>query len=168
MYLEAEKEDGYYRDQSVFGDGISIEDTMGVIVRFRNRAILTYSLNTYLPKEGFRVAINGSKGRIELSVSEQGYAAGAKNTEEGDLEAHKLTVYPMFGESYQVDIPISAGGHGGGDPLMLRNLFQPQGKDPLGRPATHLDGARAILIGIAANISMRTGLPVQADELIRF
>lgn len=30
MYLEAEQEDGYRRDQSVFGDGISIEDTLGV------------------------------------------------------------------------------------------------------------------------------------------
>ncbi|HZK26387.1 MAG TPA: Gfo/Idh/MocA family oxidoreductase, partial [Thermoclostridium sp.] len=29
MYLNAEKEDGYFRDQSVFGDGINIEDTMG-------------------------------------------------------------------------------------------------------------------------------------------
>ena len=63
MYLDAEKEDGYYRDQSVFGDGISIEDTMGVMVRYRNNAIMTYSLNAYLPWEGFRVAFNGSKGR---------------------------------------------------------------------------------------------------------
>ena len=30
--LDAEKEDGYFRDQSVFGDGINIEDTMGVMV----------------------------------------------------------------------------------------------------------------------------------------
>ena len=30
LYLEAEEYDGYLRDQSVFGDGINIEDTMGV------------------------------------------------------------------------------------------------------------------------------------------
>jgi hypothetical protein len=29
MYLETEHEDSNYRDRSVFGDGISIEDTMG-------------------------------------------------------------------------------------------------------------------------------------------
>ena len=45
LYLDAEHEDGYQRDQSVFGDGISIEDTMGVMVRYKNKAILTYSLN---------------------------------------------------------------------------------------------------------------------------
>src|SRR5690625_4469785 len=47
MYLEAEKEDGYYRDQSVFGDGISIEDTLGVAVTYTYKEILTYSLNDY-------------------------------------------------------------------------------------------------------------------------
>ncbi|KAM6511484.1 hypothetical protein FALCPG4_016489 [Fusarium falciforme] len=31
MYLDAEHEDSYYRDQSVFGDGISIEDTMNLL-----------------------------------------------------------------------------------------------------------------------------------------
>ena len=64
LYLDAEKDDGYVRDQSVFGDGISIEDTMGVMVRYANKAIMTYSLNAYLPWEGYRVAFNGSKGRI--------------------------------------------------------------------------------------------------------
>src|SRR5699024_2059949 len=37
MYLDAEEEDGYQRDQSVFGDGIDIEDTMGVMVKYNNK-----------------------------------------------------------------------------------------------------------------------------------
>ena len=36
MYYNAEHEDGYIRDRSVFSDGISIEDTMGVLVRYQN------------------------------------------------------------------------------------------------------------------------------------
>ena len=47
MYLEAEHEDSYYRDQSVFGDGIDIEDTMGVLVnllKYASGAILAYRL----------------------------------------------------------------------------------------------------------------------------
>lgn len=31
MYLDAEHEDAYHRDQSVFSDGISIEDTMNLL-----------------------------------------------------------------------------------------------------------------------------------------
>jgi len=41
MYLDAEHEDGYYRGQSVFGGGISIEDSMGVMVKYRSGALLT-------------------------------------------------------------------------------------------------------------------------------
>jgi predicted dehydrogenase len=52
MYLEAEHEDGYQRDQSVFGEGISIEDDMAVLVRYRNRALMSYHLTTYSPWEG--------------------------------------------------------------------------------------------------------------------
>lgn len=70
MYLDAEGEDSYYRDQSVFGDGISIEDPMGVMVRYRSGAILTYSLAAYSPVEGFRVAFTGTKARLELEVRE--------------------------------------------------------------------------------------------------
>ena len=33
LYLDAEHEDGYIRDKSVFSEEISIEDTMGVLVR---------------------------------------------------------------------------------------------------------------------------------------
>lgn len=48
-YLEAEHEDGYIRDQSVFGDGISIEDDMSVMVRYKNRATMTYHLTAFSP-----------------------------------------------------------------------------------------------------------------------
>ncbi|PYH97198.1 NAD(P)-binding protein [Aspergillus ellipticus CBS 707.79] len=60
LYADAEEEDGYFRDQSVFGDGISIEATMGVLVRYRSGAVLTYSLTAYAPWEGFRVNFTGS------------------------------------------------------------------------------------------------------------
>lgn len=88
MYLDAEPEDGYQRDQSVFGDGINIEDTMGVLVRYQNKAILTYSLMAYQPWEGYRIAINGTKGRIEMNIVEQSYvnSLGDKNQEGALIE----------------------------------------------------------------------------------
>ena len=52
LYLDAEADSGYIRDRSVFSDDISIEDTMGVMVRYRSNAIMTYSLNAYMPWEG--------------------------------------------------------------------------------------------------------------------
>lgn len=169
MYLDAEKEDGYLRDQSVFGDGISIEDTMGVIVKYKNKAILTYSLNAYMPWEGFRVAFNGSKGRIQVSVIESAYInAGGTLNAEGAVEEKKITVFPMFGEPYDVPIEEAEGGHGGGDPILLNDLFGTPSPDPYNRAASHIDGAMSILTGIAANKSIATGMPIKIDDLIEF
>jgi predicted dehydrogenase len=169
LYLEAEHEDGYYRDQSVFGDGISIEDTMAVMVRYQNDAVMTYSLNAYLPWEGYRIAFNGSKGRIQMLVAEHSYvSAGGEAAAEGAARARRITVFPMWGEPYDVEIPEGVGGHGGGDAVMLDDIFGESAPDPYHRAASHVDGAMSILTGIAANKSIRTGLPVTVDDLVDF
>ncbi|MBN2981429.1 MULTISPECIES: Gfo/Idh/MocA family protein [Cohnella] len=169
MYLDAEHEDGYRRDQSVFGDGISIEDTMGVIVRYRNQAILTYSLTSYAPWEGYRIAFTGSKGRLELEVVETSYVnSGGKKSDEGALEGIRFTVLPMFGAPYKVEFEKKQGGHGGGDPVLLNDLFGVPVPDKFNRAANHVDGARSILTGIAANRSIRTGQAVQINDLVKF
>lgn len=169
MYLNAEHEDGYQRDQSVFGDGISIEDTMGVLVRYKNNAMLTYSLNAYMPWEGFNVAFNGSKGRIEMKVVEQSYVnAGGSKDIEGAVKGKSIIVFPMFDAPYEVNIVEGEGGHGGGDPLLLQDIFGVPAEDRFKRAASHVDGAMSILTGIAGNISIRTGQPVNVDTLVKF
>jgi predicted dehydrogenase len=169
MYLDAEHEDGYYRDQSVFGDGISIEDTMGVIVKYHSGAILTYNLFAYAPWEGFRVSFNGSKGRLEATIVEQSYVnSGGEQAAEGAIADIKLVVHPMFGEPYDVKIEEGLGGHGGGDPILLNDLFGTPVPDPLNRAADHVQGAMSILTGVAANKSIRTGQVVQVKDLVRF
>ncbi len=169
MYLDAEHEDGYRRDQSVFGDGINIEDTMGVMVKYKNNAILTYSLNAYLPWEGYRIAFNGSKGRIEMQIVEQSYVnSGGDKALEGALKAKSIIVYPMFGAPYEVEVEEGVGGHGGGDPVLLNDIFGTPTDDRWNRAADHRDGARSILTGIAANRSIRTGQAVNIAELVKF
>jgi len=169
LYLNAEKDDGYLRDQSVFGDGISIEDVMNVLVKYESGAIMSYSLNAFSPTEGFRVAFTGTKGRLELTVSEKVYVnAGGNKDAEGAAEFHQLLVTPMFGDTYAVDIDATDGGHGGGDPVLLEDIFGNPPKDPLNRAASHEDGAMSILTGIAANRSIATGLPVNIKDLVKF
>ncbi|MBU5671324.1 Gfo/Idh/MocA family protein [Paenibacillus brevis] len=169
MYLEAEHEDGYRRDQSVFGDGISIEDTLGVIVRYKNKAILTYSLNAYMPWEGYRIAFNGSKGRMEMTIVEQSYVnSGGDKALEGALMNKRILVYPMWKPPYEVEVEEGEGGHGGGDPILLQDMFGTPVNDRFNRAANHVDGARSILTGIAANRSIRTGQAVKVDDLVKF
>jgi predicted dehydrogenase len=177
LYAQQEHHDGYLRDQSVFGDGISIEDDMSVLVRYRNRVMMTYHLTAYSPWEGFRVMFNGTKGRLESEVVETAYISGAED--DPNLlrnvsgaapfevkEPHTLLVRPHWDEPYRIEIPeTSKGGHGGGDFRMLEDIFVGGGEDPLHRAADHLQGAASILTGIAANRSMATGLPVEIRDL---
>lgn len=49
---------------------MTIEDDMAVLVRYVSGATLTYHLTAYSPWEGYRIAFNGSEGRVELLVEE--------------------------------------------------------------------------------------------------
>lgn len=178
MYLEAEHEEGYIRDQSVFGDGISIEDDMAVLVRYRNRAQMSYHLTTYSPWEGFRVAFNGTAGRLEYEVHENSYVSGSSEdtnlpelrdaTEALVDEPASILIRPLWGKPLRIDVGGGEGGHGGGDKRLLDDVFVGGQDDPLQRAADHVDGAMSILTGIAANRSFASGAAVQVADLVRF
>lgn len=168
MYADAEHEDAYYRDQSVFGDGISIEDTMNLLVRYRSGAVMTYSLTAYAPWEGFRVVFNGTGGRLELEVVENSYVnSGGDQAAEGSIERTTLLLRPLLEKPREVEIPAGSGAHGGGDTVLLNDLFGEPVSDEYMRAASHVDGALSILTGIAANKSIATGQVVNVDDVLR-
>jgi hypothetical protein len=120
-----------------------------------------------MPWEGFNVNINGSKGRIEYNVVEQSYInSGGDPNQEGATKGKKITVYPMFDAPYIVPIEDAAGGHGGGDRVMLDDIFGSPAPDRFSRAAGAEDGAASILTGIAANKSIAGGMPVQIKDLL--
>lgn len=171
LYMDAEAETGYLRDRNVFGEPITIEDTMAVTARYRNGVLLSYCLIAYSPWEGLRVAITGTKGRVELDVIENvnhllgDDEASASTTA---FKATSLRVFPMFGQPYDVEIPPAEGGHGGADPVMLEQVFSPNPPpDPYHRAASHIDGAASILVGISANEAMKTGQLITVDDLFK-
>jgi predicted dehydrogenase len=168
MYLEAEHEDGYFRDRCVFDPSIDIEDQMSLSVRYRNGAFLTYSLVSFLPYEGYRVAVNGTEGRLESVVGESSYVSGDGSVQGRLLKESRVTIFPLFGDPYDVEIATGGGGHGGGDVKIVDDIFADEpSEDPLGRAATEVDGAYSILTGIAANQSIATGGPINIDSLVR-
>ncbi|KAI6374051.1 hypothetical protein MCOR25_003284 [Pyricularia grisea] len=168
MYLDAEHEDAYHRDQSVFSDGISIEDTMNLLVRYRNGAVMTYSLTAYAPWEGFRVSFNGTGGRLEMEVVENSYVnAGGEQAEEGSLERRSIVLRRLLQKPEEIELPDSVGAHGGGDNVLLQDLFGEPVSDEYMRAASHVDGALSILTGIAANRSIATGQVVNVDDVLR-
>ena len=170
-YLDAEADSGYIRDANVFSDRITIEDTMAVAARYRNGVIFNYSLLAYSPWEGFRASVTGDRGRLELFERHGSHIIAGQS--DGELAAEqamgaerRLTHYPMFGAPREIAIPTPEGGHGGGDPLLLEQLFSPNPPaDPRKRAASHMDGAASIMMGVAANESIRTGQPTRVDDL---
>jgi len=169
LYLDAEAESGYIRDKNVFGAPITIEDTMAVIARYRNGVILSYNLIAYSPWEGLKVAITGTKGRIELDITENVTMKHGLHASKGPFKGTEIRVFPMFGQEYSLHVSGGEeGGHGGADPIILEQLFSPEPPlDPYDRAASHLDGAASILVGIAANQAMETGQLIHIDDLFK-
>ena len=172
LYLDAEKSDGYIRDRNVFREGIDIEDSLGVVVRYRNGALLTYSLTAFCPSEGFRATINGDRGRIEYvthfksHIIRGGAADGSLIDHDEKKPSQRIVVHPLFESPYEVEIPIAAGSHGGGDPLLQRQMFAAvRPKDEINRDAGHEQGAASAAIGFAANQSIASGMPVRVADL---
>ncbi|MEV6797967.1 Gfo/Idh/MocA family oxidoreductase [Micromonospora rifamycinica] len=177
LYLDAEAEDGYHRDRNVFAPGVTIEDDMAVLARYSTGATMTYHLTAYAPWEGYRVMVNGSRGRLELEVTESDFvspaAAGALkgaalHGDEAAAEngAATLTLRPFWSPPTRIPVEgYTRQGHGGADARMTRVIFGGE-PDPLGRAATAYDGALALLTGLAANRSFATGDPVRVADLL--
>lgn len=168
LYLDQESHDGYQRDRCVFRAGIDIEDTLNALVTYDTGATLSYSLNTFNAWEGYTVAFNGTQGRIEHTLVETVYADGfEKAAGVGSQPSVTTRVVPLRGAGYEVEPWTASGGHGGGDRLMLEDVFSAvPAPDKWRRAADERAGACSILVGIAANRSLETGARVNVADLI--
>ncbi|MBF8377985.1 Gfo/Idh/MocA family oxidoreductase [Alicyclobacillus mali] len=187
LYKQAEAYDGYHRDQCVFSERIDIEDTMGALIRYPNGVQATYMLTAATPFEGWQVAFNGSKGRLEafepeFFITEEDATDFARRSSKdvrrtvdwrfGDPssaeEVRELEIrfYPLFGGVQVFRVPHVREGHGGGDRRLKDHLFRGVDSDPYGHVAGSRAGAMSILIGVAANLSMATGQFVRIADLL--
>ena len=182
LYLDAEAADGYQRDKDVFDTGITIEDSLSLLVDYARGTTMTYSLNAYSPWEGYRVGFNGTEGRLEIEVIERGWVRSAIDQHEGkavvDPSAvhddaavdplrpvgERIVLQRLWQRAEEVLIPAGSGSHGGGDAMLLDDVFRGPGDDPLGRAAGYLDGVRSVIVGIAGNKSLAEGRPVDTAE----
>lgn len=169
LYRDQEVYDGYFRDRCVFSSLIDIEDTMNVLVNYRNGVKMSYSLNAFMPWEGYTIALNGTRGRLEHKTVETSYV-NADGSVPGETLAHgtTITVIPHFGPAYDVPVWTTEGGHGGGDDRILVDLLSAAPPaDPYLRAADQRAGAYSILTGVAANRSMAKGEWVHIDDLVQ-
>jgi len=158
LYVKNEHYDGYLRDACVFRNEINIFDKMGALIKYANGTQVTYSLTTLSPYEGYRIAFNGTKGRLETWIHEK------QPWPKKDYDELRLT--RNFGNTELIKISNAEDGHGGGDRRLLDRLFKdPSAPDPLQQAAGVRDGTMSILIGVAARNSIDSGKPVRIEDL---
>ncbi|MCM3238499.1 Gfo/Idh/MocA family oxidoreductase [Heyndrickxia oleronia] len=151
----------YRPDACIFDHEIDIEDTYTATVKYDKGALLSYSVNFSTPYEGYRLAINGTKGRLETTEYHE------PNRIAFPFPEQTIDYFPLFGSKEIIHVVQNEGGHGGGDPLLLEDLFL--GVDP-NRPydilaGTHA-GAYSIAVGEGVWRSVKENQPIRIHELL--
>ena len=154
LYVDNEKYDGYHRDGCVFRNDINIFDKMAATIKYKNGVQVSYSLTAYSPYEGYRIAFNGTKGRMDAWVQE------SKPTSDANYD--EIVVFKNFGRREYIQIP-QGGGHGGGDKLLKDQIFIPNTPDPLKQMAGVRTELWPRLIGTREEY--RSGQPVMIGDL---
>jgi predicted dehydrogenase len=178
LYVKNEQYDGYLRDGCVWRNDIDIWDKMSAQIIYANGVTVNYSLTTYSPYEGWQIAFNGMKGRLETwedipymqkTADDQAkrHAAEMSNADDAIAgEVREIMVMDNFAKNYEIyTTPKIRGGHGGGDVRMQRRMFVDKTDNPHNVMAGTREGAMSILIGIAARKSIQLKRPVKISEL---
>ena len=158
LYTEAESVDGYLRDGCVFKNDIDIWDTMSASIRYSNNVLMSYSLNTFMPIEGYHLAFNGTKGRLEVRDYERQPWEVA-----GDSD---INVIHNFGKREKMVVPKADSGHGGGDSRLQDLIFKKVDAPEYLRLPDSRAGAMSCLTGIAARKSVIEKKPVKIADLV--
>ena len=160
LYAQCESEDGYLRDACVFRENIDIYDTMSAIVKYSNGVNMNYSLNAHEPIEGYRLAFNGTHGRLEV----RDYERQPWKVEE---KSEAFLMKNFTGKREKVDMPQIEGGHAGGDDRLRDVIFKGAKVPDYLRLPDSRAGAMSVLTGVAARTSVEQKRPVKIKELVR-
>lgn len=157
LYVANEQYDGYHRDGCVWREDVDIFDKMAVQIKYANNVQVSYSLTAYSPYEGYRIAFNGTKGRLDAWIKENQPWNEAENMDE-------IWVTTNFGKREIIKLSNAEAGHGGGDTRLRKQVFIPS-DDPYRQAAGSRDGAMAVLIGVAARNSIDTGKIIKIGQM---
>ena len=176
LYTNNEHYDGYVRDSCLFRHEIDIYDKMSAQVHYANNVVANYSLTTYSPFEGWRIAFNGTEGRLEAwedipyyddkELSQAELHDKEMNQTNTDLEHKSLILHKNWNDFERIVVSSERSGHGGGDKRLHDKIFRnPDNPDPFGHSAGIRDGAMSVLIGIAARKSIEEGQSIKIEDL---
>lgn len=176
LYVNNEKHDGYIRDACLYRPEVNIYDKMSAQIKYKDNTLVNYSLTTYSPFEGWKIAFNGTEGRIDAwldipfmkgeNISQSDMHELEMSQDDKNLHSEPMILHKLWKDFEVKNVSFSKGGHGGGDKLLHEQVFLTPGKeDPYNRAAGIRDGAMSILIGVAARKSIEACQPVRIAQL---
>ena len=151
------------RPWTIYDEDIDVEDAYSTLIRYNKGAIASYTCHFSTPWEGYRLAINGTHGRIDAF-----FAIESARCPFPCPEPIQLFLTPLFGDRQTVEVPLSDGsGHGGADRQLLRSLFGNSGAEDssLDLEAGADAGLLAAGMGIAVGVSIRENRKFAFDQL---
>lgn len=149
----------------IYDKAIDIEDTISMTARYKGGASLSYSCNFCTPWEGFVLGINGTKGRVEMSNHSNPDPTGVTDPAQTDSG---FTFFPLFGGKEVITVPAVAGGHGGADYAIQRDLFGEvcEESKELKLVAGAAAGAVSVAMGEAVWRSSKDKRVINLDDLL--
>ncbi len=125
-------------DLCVYNSEKDIVDHECMMIRYRNGSVAQFELCLFSPEENRTVVIHGTKATLE-----------------GDFLRGTVRIRLLGGTETVIDTQGSLGGHGGGDQILLGELFAAAEQ---GARVNHIrDGCLATLCALAGEESMRSG-----------
>lgn len=163
MFLQAEKEDGYFRDKCVFSKESNIEDNYTIMVTYKNNVKISYFLNFFCAAPSNNISGHdrlmyffiGDKGTLEVYHSEK-----------NDGVVGIIEIREFLKEKKILEVESIKSSHGGGDVLLLKSFLSPENQ--LGQ-LTNGDlnaGLQSVLVGDGSNRSLAENRIVYAKEFL--
>src|SRR4030095_12473351 len=120
---------------------------------------MSYSLNAFMPIEGYRLAFNGELGRLEIRDFER---------QPWPVEEEKeIYVTKSFGQRTKIPVPKVEGGHGGGDDRLRDLIFRKVNVPEYMKLPDSRAGAMSCLTGIAIRNSIDQERAIRIADLVK-
>jgi len=131
---------------------------MSAVVKYSNGAQMSYSLNAFMPFEGYHLAFNGEFGRLEVRDYERQPWDSRWTTE--------IYLTKSFGQREKIEMPEIGPEHGGGDVRIRDLIFKKTNVPAYMQLPDSRAGALSCLTGIAARKSVELKRPIKISELV--
>lgn len=140
-------------DESPYDAASDVPDHQAVMIEFDNGILSSFTACVAQPRSARRMRVYGSAGALEGDIGRSRIVVDTPQTDSDGYDTHEET------------FPAGEGGHHGADPGISTTFWNTAMDLPATIRAGIREGIEAVLIGLAAEESKKSGLPVDVTRL---